>query len=230
MSRAARAAGTLFAGLVILFTAAAAVYGVATDGRLLAAEMLRHAPPEATGLPEAEYPGVGVMTASFLAGEEPDFQYVFEAAGGTYQCFLPHEAAHMADCRRLIRLAGTLCWVAGGAVLALAAGMLPRKSRRDFVRGALCGLRMTGALGAALLLWGAVDFDGLFTAFHRLAFPNGGWLLDPRTDLLIRLMPTAFFTDLAVRILLYMLAAGILAGLAARITLRFGIAAADRTP
>ena len=135
------------------------------------------------------------------------------------------------NCRRLILLAGTLRWLSGGAALALAAaGFLLRKREKGFARGVLLGLRVSGCLGAALLIWGAADFDGLFTAFHRVAFPNGGWLLDPRTDLLIRLMPTAFFTDLALRILLCLLAAGLLAGLAARMALRHGSAAEGRMP
>ena len=52
---------------------------------------------------------------------------------------------------------------------------------------------------AGLLLWAAVSFDGLFLTFHRVAFRNDLWLLDPRTDLLIRLMPSALFMDLGLK-------------------------------
>ena len=45
----------------------------------------------------------------------------------------------------------------------------------------------------------AVDFDGLFVTFHRVAFRNDGWLLDPRTDLLIRLMPEQLFVRMGIR-------------------------------
>lgn len=53
---------------------------------------------------------------------------------------------------------------------------------------------------AALMVWGAVDFDSLFILFHRLAFTNDLWLLNPETDLLIRLMPTDFFVHYAALI------------------------------
>ena len=43
-----------------------------------------------------------------------------------------------------------------------------------------------------------IDFDGLFVTFHRIAFTNDGWLLNPRTDLLIRLMPESFFIRLGL--------------------------------
>ena len=49
----------------------------------------------------------------------------------------------------------------------------------------------------ALVVWGAADFEGLFVLFHRLSFDNGLWLLNPQTDLLIRLMPTSFFVSYA---------------------------------
>ena len=47
-----------------------------------------------------------------------------------------------------------------------------------------------------------------------MAFTNDGWLLNPRTDLLIRLMPVGFFITLAARLVMWMLAAGLAAGAA----------------
>ena len=92
--------------------------------------------------------------------------------------------------------------------------------RRDFAAGVLGSVAAAGALCLGLLLWGLIDFGSLFTVFHRLAFTNEGWLLDPRTDLLIRLMPTPFFVDLTVRVFAWMtavaLAAALVAGLIRR--------------
>ena len=59
---------------------------------------------------------------------------------------------------------------------------------------------------AGLILWAVIDFDGLFVTFHRLAFRNDYWLLNPRTDLLIRLMPQEMFIDLGMKGLLLFLA------------------------
>ena len=58
------------------------------------------------------------------------------------------------------------------------------------------------AAAGVLLVWALADFEGLFVTFHLVAFPQGGWLLDTRTDLLIRLMPTEFFVRLGLRGLL----------------------------
>ena len=216
MTRFVRAAGFLLAWAVILFALAAAVYGMAGNGDLLARKMLLYAPPENTGLPEAEYPGVARMTAAYLTGREETFQYVFsDAEGNRFLCFQDHEAAHMADCRELIRLAGTLRWVFGGLALVLAgAGVLLRR-HRTLADGVLAGLGTAGILFTGLVLWALADFDGFFTAFHRVAFTNNGWLLDTRTDLLIRLMPEDFFVALGARLLLWTAAAALAAGTAA---------------
>ena len=105
----------------------------------------------------------------------------------------------MADCRGLIALDG---WVCAGslAVCAVcgAAGVFCGRARRLFLQGAGWGLAGFFGIAAVLGIWAAVDFDGLFVTFHRVAFPQGGWLLDPRTDLLIRLMPVSFFIRLGV--------------------------------
>jgi len=215
VSRAGRIAGAALGWMILLFTLAAVIYAMAGNADLLRGEMLRFAPPEKTGLPEEEYAGVCRMTAGYLTGREDVFQHTFSGAGGTvYVCFQPHEADHMRDCRGLIRLAGTLRWVFGGLALALlGAGTMLPGLRRPMAEGALTGLAVFGGAAAVLVLWGLADFDGLFTAFHRIAFTNDGWLLDPSKDLLIRLMPVEFFISLAVRCLLWLAGAAAATGI-----------------
>ena len=222
MTRFVKAAGFLLAWAVILFALAAAVYGMAGNGDLLARKMLFYAPPENTGLPEAEYPGVARMTAAYLTGREETFQYVFsDAEGNRFLCFQDHEAAHMADCRGLIRLDTALCAGCGIAALLLtAAGMIRRKGRREFLRGVLRGMIGTAGLAVILIIWALADFNGLFVTFHKVAFRNDGWLLNPQTDLLIRLMPSAFFVRLGIRGLLRFAAVPAVMAAAVRIGLK----------
>ena len=216
-----KALGAMAALLWILFWITLVIRLMAGDGGMLAAEMLKAAPPEVTGLPEKDYPGVCEMTAGYLTGKTDTFQYVIpEGEGAGTACFRPNEAAHMADCRSLIHLDGMACIAflaaAGGLT---AAGLVMRRGREGFLRGILRGLRIAGALACAMIIWALADFDGLFVTFHRAAFRNDGWLLNPRTDLLIRLMPTEFFVRLGVRGLLWALAAPAALEAAARIGL-----------
>ena len=44
------------------------------------------------------------------------------------------------------------------------------------------------------------DFNKYFLLFHEMFFSNDLWLLNPETDLLIRMLPEGFFLDMVVRI------------------------------
>ena len=174
----------------------------------MAEEMLNTAPPETTGLPEKDYPGVCAMTAEYLTGRRETFQYVVAQGTDGIACmrtevFQEHEAAHMEDVRGLIRLDLWVCIGSGMlAMLATAAGFLHRDGRRKFLQGMMRGILGTAGIAVLLGAWAMLDFDGLFVTFHRVAFRNDGWLLNPKTDLLIRLMPVTFFIRLGIRGLL----------------------------
>jgi integral membrane protein (TIGR01906 family) len=52
-----------------------------------------------------------------------------------------------------------------------------------------------------LLVLMMLNFDGFFTFFHKLFFPQGGWLFSS-SDNIIKLYPFGFFYDIAKRIFL----------------------------
>ena len=68
-----------------------------------------------------------------------------------------------------------------------------RLSWRAFRRTLLAIL----AAVTAVILLACIDFNSLFVLFHKVAFTNDLWLLNPQTDLLIRLMPIEFFISYA---------------------------------
>ena len=186
------------------FVAAATVYNIAGDQSLIAVEMRRHTSPKVTGLPDQQYPEMGHMITDYLMGRRNDFQYYFtDSDGNMVVCFSAHEENHMADCRRLIGIAGSCRWILAGISLVLIfAGIALRKYRKSFANGMLAGFGVTVLISLACLAWGLMSFDSLFTAFHRLLFTNEGWILDARTDMLIRLMPTSFFVSMGIKLLL----------------------------
>ena len=201
-ARRARLLGALTAVTLMVFGLTAIVYCVAGDARGLTAEMRRFAPSESTGLPDAVYPEMGRHLADYLTEKKENFQFLLEDENGTGQeLFHGYELVHMADCRALLSLDRTVCLLAGvlsAAGLVLLTAMAP-DSKADFARGARNGLWFCCAAAGVLLGWALIDFDGFFVAFHRLAFRNDLWLLSPRTDLLIRLLPETLFIDLGIR-------------------------------
>ncbi len=57
------------------------------------------------------------------------------------------------------------------------------------------------AVFAVLAVWGAVDFNSLFVAFHAAFFPGkSNWIFDPRYDQIINILPQQFFLHCAVLI------------------------------
>ena len=103
----------------------------------------------------------------------------------------------MDDVRALFVLARTVLLVSS-AIAAVCVFLVFRIRRRgETLRGMRDGAAALLVLIVLLLLWGILDFESFFTAFHHVAFTNGLWLLNPSTDLLIRLMPTAFFMEYA---------------------------------
>ncbi|MBR2991515.1 MAG: DUF1461 domain-containing protein, partial [Solobacterium sp.] len=55
---------------------------------------------------------------------------------------------------------------------------------------------------AFVAVWAMVDFNGFWTNFHLLFFDNDLWLLDPRTSIMINLLPGGLFFDLVTGIII----------------------------
>ena len=178
---------------------AAVINGLGASQGMMLALMRRHAPAGATGLPEEHYAPMTAMITGYLSGETDTFQYTFtDAEGRRIDCFHDYEQQHMADCRALFTLDRAV--MAASALLLIPLGWAAwalRPVRVWTAAGFLAGCGTVLLAVLALAVWGVADFDSLFVLFHRLSFDNGLWLLNPQTDLLIRLMPTSFFVGYA---------------------------------
>ncbi|MGN0972299.1 MAG: DUF1461 domain-containing protein [Aristaeellaceae bacterium] len=194
----ARAAGFLLAIALATLMLASLIDGMGTSSPLMLSIMRRVAPAETTGLPEAEYPGMARMITAYLAGATDTFQYSWtDADGVTYLAFRDNEQQHMADCRALFVLCRGVAMAAMAAVCVTLGVCLALRAWRKEAQGFLMGGGCVLALAAGLCLWGLIDFDSLFVLFHRISFDNGLWLMDPASNLLIRLMPLRFFITYA---------------------------------
>ena len=160
-------------------------------------------------MPASAYPDYAKAVTGYLTGQQSDLTVT--AADGTQRPgFSEKELAHMADVRGLVRGLSLLRYAAGGlALLILALYWFHRQHRADreklladVLKGAARGAYLLLGIVLALGIWGAVNFTGLFVTFHKVFFRNDLWLLNPRQDLLIMLMPTRFFVWYAGQIAL----------------------------
>jgi integral membrane protein (TIGR01906 family) len=172
---------------------AAAIYVPATADWVMLPLMENYAPPENTGLPAAEYAPVADMITGYLRGGNDDFQHVFTVDGAEYAAFNQKEQHHMADVQDLFRLCRFAAWVSWGIVIFGGPSARRKLAWRTFRRTLLVILGFV----TAVIILACIDFDSLFVLFHRIAFTNDLWLLNPQTDLLIRLMPIEFFVSYA---------------------------------
>lgn len=180
------------AGIFFVFLAALLLilYGVGTNaGLYYHLQMRADILPEA-GISSGELRELNESLADYLAGD---------ASALDDMPFNEKERIHMADCfdlfvlLRKVIVASVLL-----AIVCISGGwMLGRCSLR---RAALGGTIGFTCIIAALALWGLLDFDSLFTLFHKLLFTNDLWLLDPQTDLLIRICPQSMFSTMAFMI------------------------------
>ncbi len=189
-----RLLGAVLTLSVCLLILSAVIYAAGTDQRLMLHLMRVDAPPESTGLPASQYAGMAEMITAYLTDRTDTFQYILDMDGqGTWILFHDYEQAHMQDCKALFQLDMRILITSAGVTAVLVTMLSLLHVWRAALSGARIGCLMIFGVLGCLVLWGCLDFSGLFITFHRLAFSNGLWILNPQTDLLIRLMPTAFF-------------------------------------
>lgn len=190
---------TLGLAILYLLMLLTATHRVGTDAGLYYREQI-----EAGILPEA---GIDEAALKALDGRLADYLKGDAAALEDDPPFNDREMTHMRDCYALFSLlrrvrARLIPW----AIVLILGGLWilrdPRRLRRCFVIAPLVWLIPLGLFA----LYAAVDFDRAFALFHHILFRNDLWLLDPRTDLLIRICPATMFMHMGIRIGLYTLA------------------------
>ena len=183
----------LLALLMSIGLLAAAIYIPATANWVMLPLMEHFAPPEDTRLPAEEYAPVADMITRYLKGGNEAFQHVFTVNGAEFAAFNQKEQQHMADVQGLFRLCRYIAWLGWGVVIFGSLSARRKLSWRTFRRTLLAIL----AAVTAVIILACIDFNSLFVLFHQVAFANDLWLLNPQTDLLIRLMPIEFFVSYA---------------------------------
>ena len=154
---------------------------------------------------EMEMPEVMRVTKemmSYLRGNRADLVVDTIVDGEEREFFNDREKAHMIDVKNLF--VGGL-WLRRGAMLVLVFSFFVLiKTKADWKRLLPKSflISMSSFIGVTLVAGFILmtDFNRYFTLFHEIFFTNDLWLLDPYTDLLIRMLPEGFFLDMVIRI------------------------------
>lgn len=109
--------------------------------------------------------------------------------------------AHFADCKALFRLDFRILEISAALLLGLLVLLAVSKLRlHRFAGRGPCFWAFMGMAAAVLVfgIWGLVDFESLFTAFHAAFFPGkDNWIFDYRYDQIILILPEDFWARAA---------------------------------
>lgn len=157
---------------------------------------------------------------SYIQDQREDLDLTVNMDGQQRQYYNEREKAHMVDVKNLYLSAvnfaiyGSLTAV---ALFALCFLIMKKKALKAVLFGIYNTSYVILAGFAILAAWAASNFDGFWTSFHRVFFRNDLWLLDPNTDLMIRMFQSGFFFDLVLMILLLFFGIFIPATIAAKL-------------
>lgn len=179
---------------------------VGTDAELYYALQTKAGVLNRAGISEGDLLRVDGALAEYLKGDAAALDFEIEVFGQMQPVFNEKEMLHMEDCRQLFlllrRVLVTMDILAVSGIVIGVWCLRDRKKVRLASRIApLAVILPPGALAA----WAVMDFNAAFTFFHEVLFTNDLWLLNPSTDLLIRLCPTSMFMSMGVRIGVYSL-------------------------
>jgi len=152
------------------------------------------------GISEDDLLKLDVALARYLGGKQTAIDYRIEVFGRQVQPpFNAREMRHLADCRTLFAPV-TAVWFNIALAIIAAALIFCNGGWRTGRRAVWLASAIFMLPIAVLGIWAAVDFPSAFTFFHRILFTNDLWLLNPETDLLIRICPQSMFANMGLRI------------------------------
>ena len=199
-----------------LYFITSAVLEIGTNETLYYELQARAGLPESAGISAEALEKLDVHLASCLRGREdwnvewlnPEGGPLRVVVDGAEQdAFNAREIQHMEDCARLFDLLRTLRLSLAVAAALLVLLSLILEWREKPARAGSIAPMWIGSLILIVPLaifgvWAAIDFNSAFNFFHRILFTNDLWLLDPTTDLLIRICPSSMFAGMGLRIAL----------------------------
>ncbi len=143
----------------------------------------------------------------YLKGNRNDLIMYADINGKYQQVFGEREILHMEDVQYLF-LTGmkirNISAVMGIILLAVLFIFFRKKVVKPLCKSYLWVMCIMLIIAIVLGIIMILDFNALFLKFHHIFFDNDLWLLDINTDVLIQMLPEAFFNKMAVAIIVYM--------------------------
>lgn len=151
-------------------------------------------PPDEYGFTTEERLHWGTLSIAYLFNSEgPDFLADQRLENGS-PLYNERELSHMVDVKILVQATLKVWYVSLGLIALLAFFAWRTKWLTQFVKAVAAGGWLTIGLIAFILAGTLINFDELFTQFHRIFFTGDTWLFYA-DDTLIRLLPIKLWSD-----------------------------------
>ncbi|WP_113675365.1 TIGR01906 family membrane protein [Vallitalea guaymasensis] len=163
----------------------------------------RHDIPEQTNMSLDELTKVTKNMIAYLKDSRKTLDMKAVIDGKEQEVFGEREKSHMVDVKKLFVI-GTYMRNISFIILVIAIGYMVLRNKKlltitfSMVKYVFAVIIMLILILSGLLL---IDFNKYFTIFHEIFFSNDLWLLDPKTDILINIVPEIFFFQTAMIIL-----------------------------
>ncbi len=152
---------------------------------------------KSTGISNKDLSDITEKLISYLKDDTDSLYIEAQINGELEEVFGEREVLHMVDVKdlfikgRLIRNISTILIIASVIIL------IARE--KNIGRTFLASVALNLSLILILFFIMYNNFDKYFTHFHELFFKNDLWLLNPKTDILIQILPLDFFYSIATK-------------------------------
>lgn len=154
---------------------------------------------ERTGMDEKNLRAVTRRLIDYMAGEAETLDMTAVIRGEERTVFNDREKAHMVDVKALFWLSDAIKWTFFAVALLLGAAAMKLRKVGMIIDAGIFQAIVSLVLAGGLIAISLTNFSDAFIRFHELFFTNDLWLLDPRTDTLIQMLPEPFFRSMALR-------------------------------
>lgn len=140
--------------------------------------------------------------ADYLENKKDNLIFEITYEGESREAFNNREIHHMVDVKDIYVKLSYLRLISLLLIIGIIALI-----RKKYLLNAMyysAGLSFGFSLILGIII--SINFNKAFIFFHEIAFSNDLWLLDPRTDLLINLLPLSFFINISIHMLILFIA------------------------
>lgn len=183
-----------------IFFLALALFTVSANSFFYEYQFEKNGTYQVVDIEREDMPVVIKHLGDYLVGLEDDFNHQLMIKGELTDVYGQREIDHMADVRRLfdyIKYAALISFVLLLINLYRLSNRAGLKYLQNWLNAALIGIIV---LLISLFMLAQIDFTAAFIKFHQIFFSNDLWILNPKTDRLIQMLPEVFFKEAAILI------------------------------